>query len=280
MPELPEVETMVRGIRPHVEGRTITTLRKCRCTRKPISISPAWPTISRRVKNTTIVCVRRIAKRVVIDLSSEDSLVIEPRMTGLMLLSDPPSKEHLRLQWNLQPDGTGPDAFWFWDRRGLGTFRMYGPGELKADLDQRLGPDALEMTVAQWKTGLAKTSRAIKVAMLDQKLVAGIGNLYASEILHATKIHPETRANELSAAQVKRIRTWTNRILETAIKYEGSTLNDGTYRNVLNKDGGYQNEHRVYGRENETCPRCRTTKITRIVQTQRSTFFCPTCQIQ
>ena len=278
MPELPEVETMVRGIRPHVEGREIVALRKCRCSRKPISVTPGFASIARRVRGTTIQSVRRIAKRVILELSNEYSLVIEPRMTGLMLLSDPPSKAHLRLRWELTPNGSDFNAFWFWDRRGLGTFRMYAPGEMETDLATRLGPDALEISVAQWRNGLARTQRAIKVALLDQKLVAGIGNLYASEILHAAQIHPQTVCSQLTATQVKAIHRCTRRILTRAIRYEGSTLNDGTYRNALNAEGGYQNEHCVYGREHETCQRCRAQNILRIVQAQRSTFFCPVCQ--
>lgn len=94
---------MVRGIRPSVEGRTIRAVRRCRCSRKPILIEPSMRSISRRSTGRRIVAVRRIAKRIVLELDSSDAFVIEPRMTGLMLLSDPPSREHLRFEWELDP---------------------------------------------------------------------------------------------------------------------------------------------------------------------------------
>lgn len=278
MPELPEVETMVRGIRPHVEGRTIVELRACPTPCKPITITPAFGQLAKRTAGRTITSVRRIAKRVVLDLSDGANLAIEPRMTGLMLLSDPPDREHLRLQWILSPEGEFP-ALWFWDRRGLGTVRLYRPGELAEHLlTGLLGPDALTVSLEDWLTLLARTARAVKVALLDQKLIAGIGNLYASEILHRARVHPETPAKLVPAAQVAAIREATLTVLHEAIQYEGSTLSDGTYRNALNHDGSYQNAHRVYDREGQNCRTCAETSILRIVQAQRSTFYCPACQ--
>ena len=114
--------------------------------------------------------------------------------------------------------------------------------------------------------------------MLDQKKVAGIGNLYASEILHLSRIDPETRSRDLSPRQVRRMAVAVKEVLLDAIEHEGSTLSDGTYRNALNKAGGYQNAHRVYDREGDLCPTCHRSEIVRIVQAQRSTFFCRRCQ--
>ncbi len=277
MPELPEVETMVRGIRPHVEGKTIRTVAHCRCECKPISITPTVRTIQRRVREQTVTSVSRLAKRVVLNLSSGDAFVIEPRMTGLMLLADPPDVEHLRLCWTLS-DGRSESKLWFWDRRGLGTVRLYRPAELDELRTVKLGPDALVMTREEWLVRLKKTSRAIKVALLDQKIVAGIGNLYASEILHLSRISPFAPSSELTESQVERLDEAVRHVLSEAIRYEGSTLSDGTYRNALNKAGGYQNEHRVYARQDELCSSCGNTPIERVVQTQRATFYCPTCQ--
>ena len=195
MPELPEVETMVRGIRPYVEGRKLTALKRCRCNCKPISITPSFPTLTKRVKQKTILTVRRLAKRVVLDLSSGDSIVIEPRMTGLMLLNDPPDTEHLRLEWQFAGKRKF-NSIWFWDRRGLGTIRLFSAEELAEHLGpSRLGPDALEITREQLKARCGTTRRPIKVALMDQKLTAGIGNLYASEILHLAHIDPAKPAD-------------------------------------------------------------------------------------
>jgi len=280
MPELPEVETMVRGVRPYVEGRTVLALRKCRCHCKPIAFSPRWPAITRRVVGESITEVTRIAKRIVLRLSSGDAIVIEPRMTGLLLLNDPPDRGHLRVRWDLSPAGEY-SSLWFWDRRGLGTLSLYTAEELETRLGPpNLGVDALKITAKQWQAACGKTSRAIKVALLDQKLVAGIGNLYASEILHLAEIHPEQPADQLTLLQVERLHRATRSVLRDAIRHEGSTLSDGTYRNALNQNGSYQNSHRVYQRASEICPRCGEASIERIVQAQRSTFFCPACQVK
>ena len=233
--------------------------------------------MQKRTRGETISAVDRLAKRVVLKLSSEDAFVIEPRMTGLMLLSDPPDPDHLRICWTLT-DGQTESKLWFWDRRGLGTVRLYRAAELNELQTIKLGPDALTMTREEWLIHLAKTNRAVKVAMLDQKIVAGIGNLYASEILHLARVSPFTSCADLVESQVERIHEATQHVLSEAIRYEGSTLSDGTYRNALNKVGGYQNEHRVYARAEEFCPTCGETPIERVVQAQRATFYCPTCQ--
>lgn len=270
---------MVRGIAQAVTGATIQQVRKSRCRYRPILIEPGIRNIQRRVVDRTVIEVFRRAKRVVLHLEGHEYFVIEPRMTGLMLLADPPDADHLRIEWRLRKAGR-EFSLWFYDRRGLGTFRLWN----QAEFTEKLGPssigiDALEMTATDWKVFCQRTSRPIKVALLEQKYVAGIGNLYASEILHRARIHPETSTASLSAPMRKRLHEATRTILLKAIEYEGSTLSDGTYRNALNKDGGYQNEHQVYNKANQNCPRCGTTKIERIVQAQRSTFFCPQCQV-
>ncbi|HVW01432.1 MAG TPA: zinc finger domain-containing protein, partial [Planctomycetaceae bacterium] len=190
----------------------------------------------------------------------------------------PPDVAHLRYEWRF----TGRREFnslWFWDQRGLGTIRLYTPAEFEEQLGRgRLGPDALTMTLDDWRTGCSDANRPIKVLLLDQRVAAGIGNLYASEILHRSAIHPEHRANRLTLRQLARMAVVVREVLEEAIRYEGSTLGDGTYRNALNKAGGYQNAHRVYAREDESCTTCGKGRIVRIVQAQRSTFFCPRCQ--
>ena len=278
VPELPEVETMVSGIRPFVEGRRIKAVRRCPTHCRPINIAPTFARLAKRIEGQTVTAARRLGKRVVLDLTNGSSLVVEPRMTGLMLLADPPDVEHLRLEWAFE-GRREYNSIWFWDRRGLGTVRLFGPGELERDLGpSKLGPDALDITETLWRERLGATSRAVKVALLDQKLVAGIGNLYASEILHVAGIDPTRPANRLRPADVKRLAVAVRSVLELAIQYEGSTLGDGTYRNALNQSGRYQNEHRVYMRADETCRTCGRGQVARIVQAQRSTFFCTKCQ--
>ena len=271
---------MVRGIRDVMTGRRLRELRACPCDCRPLTLSPSFDEMARRANGQTVTAVRRVAKRVVIDLSSRDSFIIEPRMTGLMLLADPPDREHLRLEWRMAVAGTRQtQSVWFWDRRGLGVVRLCDADELARRLGgDSLGQDALLLTELGWREVCQRTARPIKVALLDQKLVAGIGNLYASEILHEAHISPLRPATKLTRDQVQRLHAATQRVLLDAIKHEGSTLGDGTYRNALNQSGGYQNAHRVYAREANQCPTCGRGKVVRIVQAQRSTFFCRCCQ--
>jgi formamidopyrimidine-DNA glycosylase len=280
VPELPEVETMVRGIRPFVEGREILAVRSCRCACKPLSMTPALSQLARQVRSERVASAGRLGKRIVLTLGSGASLVFEPRMTGLMLLADPPDRAHLRLELRFSGEREY-NSVWFWDRRGLGTVRLFAPGELEQKLgEQTLGPDALHLTAQDWHARLTRTRRPIKVALLDQKLAAGIGNLYASEILHVARIHPAHPAHELTRPQSKRLHAAVQAVLTEAILHEGSTLGDATYRTALNQSGRYQNAHRVYDRAHEPCRTCGRGQIERIVQAQRSTFFCARCQRQ
>jgi formamidopyrimidine-DNA glycosylase len=241
-------------------------------------MQPGLRQVQKLATGRTVEAVTRRAKRILLKLDNGWAFVIEPRMTGLMLVDAPPDREHLRLEWKLAR-GRRRHSVWFWDRRGLGTVRLLSPEQQASVLgDSRLGPDALDFTPELWRQRLSATDRPVKVALLDQKLVAGIGNLYASEILHRAGIHPARRSSALSLQRLIRLHDATMEILRDAILYEGSTLGDGTYRNALNKSGGYQNQHRVYGKANETCSTCRQGAIKRIVQAQRSTFYCPRCQ--
>jgi formamidopyrimidine-DNA glycosylase len=277
MPELPEVETMVRGIRQAVAGSLIVGFEPCPNTCRPLTVRPTLDRQAALCVGHTIVSVQRRAKRVLLELDHGWTFVIEPRMTGLMLLADPPDVGHLRVVWQLRHGGESR-SLWFWDRRGLGTISLLNPAGLERAIGpHKLGPDALELTADHWREICGRTARPIKVALLDQKLVAGIGNLYASEMLFRAGISPLTSAYRLTASQRDRLQAACSEVLLEAIRYEGSTLSDGTYRNALNQSGGYQNAHRVYDREGEPCPVCETP-VVRIVQAQRATFYCPCCQ--
>ena len=275
MPELPEVETMRRGVLPIV-GSRIDLAERPLCKRRPILLTPRIDAFDRRVRGKRIADVGRRGKRVMLWLCDGQVIVIEPRMTGLVLLSDPPTDDHLRLRLKLS-DGPNRQLL-FWDRRGLGTVRLLNANEVASVVDAKLGVDALLISADQLREKLGHSRRPIKVALLDQSAVAGIGNLYASEILFVAGIDPRTRCDRLSKSQWSRIQQATVEVLSEAIRHEGSTLSDGTYRNVLNDAGGYQNYHRVYDCGGDDCIRCGIGQIRRIVQAQRSSFFCPVCQ--
>lgn len=266
---------MRRGVLP-VVGNRIEAAERTPCSLRPIMIQPRIDAVDRRLRGKHIQGIGRLGKRVIIQIEGGDCLVIEPRMTGLVLLADPPDQDHLRFRLHLASQNH--PQLMFWDRRGLGTVSLFCQEELGRLVDKKLGVDALEVTADQLRNRLRGSQRAIKVALLDQSVVAGIGNLYAAEILFVSGIDPRTRCDRLTRPQWDRIQKATSQVLRDAIRYEGSTLSDGTYRNALNGEGGYQHFHRVYDRKDQTCPRCRTGRIRRIVQAQRSTFFCPLCQ--
>ncbi len=280
MPELPEVETMRRGVLPIV-GLTIADVARTACSCKPIAVVPRIDRFRRRATGCRIVDVRRAGKRVLVVLDSGDAIVFEPRMTGLVLIADPPDEQYLRVRITFRPSRrlAKGRALLYWDRRGLGSVRLLTPVEQAAALGPpRLGPDALAISRDELAANLGRSRRAIKVALLDQRAVAGIGNLYASEMLHVAAIHPATPCDRLRAEQWHALHAAIGEVLHDAIAHEGSTLSDGTYRNALNQSGGYQNHHRVYDREGCLCPECGVAAVCRIVQAQRSTFFCPRCQ--
>lgn len=210
-------------------------------------------------------------------MESGERIVIEPRMTGLVLLNNAPNKKHLRLI--LELTGRSARKLLFWDQRGLGVVRLLSPRQFSEELGpERIGPDALEVTPEILKERLGGSRRAIKVAMMDQHVLSGVGNLYASEILHRAGVHPATPCNKLKPRHWAAIHTAMRKVLREAIRHQGSTLRDGTYRAAHDEPGGYQDRHRVYQRAGETCLQCGKAEIVRIVQAQRSTFFCPVCQ--
>lgn len=282
MPELPEVETMCRGIAGCV-GRRIVAATLPRGRVRPITTAPRPALLMRRLEGRTITAVFRRGKRVVLEVAAAGDpplwLVIEPRMTGLMLVADPPSVEHVRLDLALDAArGAAVTRLLFWDQRGLGTIRLLDVRGLeRACGAAKLGPDGLVVTADNLAVRLGRSRRAVKVALLDQRAVAGIGNIYAAEILHRAGIDPRTSCRRLRADDWQRIAACTRAVLAEAVRHEGSSIGDETYRTATGIAGRFQNRHRVYGREGRPCQRCRIA-IVRIVQAQRSTFFCPGCQ--
>jgi len=282
MPELPEVETMCRGIAGCV-GRRIVAATFPRGRVRPIVTVPAPAALVRRLAGRTIAGVGRRGKRVVIELAAADAaaawLVIEPRMTGLMLVADPPSAEHVRLDLELAAArGAEPRRILFWDQRGLGTIRLLDARGLeRACGAAKLGPDGLAISGDELAARLGHSRRAVKVALLDQRAVAGIGNIYAAEILFRARIDPRTPCRRLRPEAWEQIAMCSRRILHEAVRHEGSSIGDELYRTATGTPGRFQKRHRVYGREGRPCHRCRTP-VARIVQAQRSTFYCPQCQ--
>lgn len=317
MPELPEVETMRRGIAA-VVGSRVVDVRCVPSRQKPIRIHPPLGQLRSRVVGRKIIGVARLGKRLAVELDCGDRLVFEPRMTGCLLVVDPPDQTYVRLIVDLQADsdrssiGPGQEAapgpcspseqaigrrpsgcaevdasrtafcvrrLVFSDVRGFGVVQLLGPDEFAGQLGpQRFGPDALKISADELHRRLGCSRRAIKVALLDQRRVAGVGNIYASEILHRARVHPATPCNRLRPAQWKAIHRQMRRVLNEAISYRGCTLADGRYRTPSGEAGRFQSRLKVFQRAGQRCSQCGRAEIVRTVQAQRSTFFCPACQ--
>jgi formamidopyrimidine-DNA glycosylase len=276
MPELPEVEAMRRGITQSV-GSTIRSVRQTPSRYRPIRIDPSWEAVESGVVGRRIERLERIGKRVLIGLSGDWWLVIQPKMAGMLLAGDPPTPEHVR--WQLDCQGASDCTITYWDRRGLGTLALWSDPELKERLGaDAIGPDALGIDGERLRAIFGGLKRPIKPALMDQAKLAGVGNLYASEILFRCGISPRRRCHRIGKRAWDAIAASTRAILLDAINQGGSTLRDGTYLMVNGESGGYQEAHQVYGREGLPCPRCGMA-VRRIVQAQRSTFYCPRCQV-
>jgi formamidopyrimidine-DNA glycosylase len=265
MPELPEVETVVRTLRPRLVGQTV---RRVTLSRTDILTPPDFD-LAKHLLGRTVRSIDRRGKRIVLTLDTGDRFYIHLGMTGQLTADVPtaPLKTHTHLILD-----TPAGQIRFRDPRRFGGIWWLGRD---ASPDARMGPEPLTLRPAQLATRLAKTKRAIKVALLDQQLVAGLGNIYVDEALFAAGLHPLLLASDLSLDQVKRLTRAIKLILRTAIRQRGSTLRD--YMDADGASGAFQNRHKVYDRAGEPCRACKTP-IERIVLGGRSTHFCPKCQ--
>lgn len=275
MPELPEVETMVRGLRPALEGRRIRALEVV----DPLLLQDcAAATLERRGRAAEVARVGRRGKWVVIELGGRRGIiVIQPRMTGGFRLVDPERPDHVRL--SLRMAGS-PEMVWYCDARRLGRIAWFAdPDEAENAFGRSHGPDALEIGLDDLSARLARTGRGIKPTLMDQKVLAGIGNIYADESLFRARIHPERPARSLKPAEVDRLHTAIGAVLDEAIRAEGSSFDAG-YRTVLGLEGGFLATNAMYGRGGQPCPECATpvikTKIAGLIG--RPTHYCPRCQ--
>ena len=276
MPELPEIETIRHDLEASVRGAQVLRVK----ANDPLVISPATARRLRRaLPGQTLVSLDRCGKVLVLNLSGGVSVLQRFGMTGQMypLSAEAPLPPHTRMVWELA-DGR---RLVYRDARRFGETRLVRTDDLPRALseDCRLGEDALtgDLTPARLAQMLADHRVPLKNFLLDQTHLAGIGNIYASEILHRCRLHPVTPANSLSARQVRELARVLRRVLTEAVAAQGTTISD--YRTGENQAGGYQAFLRVYGREGDRCRRrgCPGV-VVRTVQTQRSSFHCPVCQ--
>jgi formamidopyrimidine-DNA glycosylase len=267
MPELPEVQTVVNTLAPRLRG---ATFRRVTLARRDI-VTPAESDLVSHLTGRTVTAISRRGKRIVFALDDGNRFFIHLGMTGRLTIeparSDVPKHTHLLI------DLVGrSDQLRFRDPRRFGGIWWLGTD---SDDSQSMGPEPLSVRPQQLAKRLKKTRRAIKTALLDQRLVAGLGNIYVDEALFAAGIHPQTLANQLTPAQLRRLNRSIKTVLRRAIRHRGSTLRD--YVDADGAAGAFQRLHRVYSREGAPCPNCKTP-IARIVLGGRSTHFCPQCQ--
>ncbi|HEY3397954.1 MAG TPA: bifunctional DNA-formamidopyrimidine glycosylase/DNA-(apurinic or apyrimidinic site) lyase [Armatimonadota bacterium] len=276
MPELPEIETVRRDLEGSITHAKITKVM----ANDPLIMAPAESRRLRQaLKDQTIVSLERCGKVLIINVSGGHSVLQRFGMTGQMYPE--PSRgalpPHTRMVWELA-DGR---RLVYRDARRFGETRLVATESLAGVLREecRLGHDALEAQLSdrEFLALLADHRIPIKNFLLDQRHLTGIGNIYAAEILHRARVNPETPANALTPAQARAILKQTRLVLAEAVAAQGTTISD--YRTGENETGGFQKFLRVYGRAGEGCLRrgCKG-KIARIVQSGRSTFYCPTCQ--
>lgn len=261
MPELPEVETVVRSIAPHVIGRTIqnVALNSIRVTRGGLKQT------AKRLAGAKIQAVRRRGKQIFFDLD-RGTLYVHLGMTGKLL-------------WNAQP-GKFTHAIFELDRGLLlyDDIRQFGRVEHFNTLPkifERAGPDALTVAPDEFHDRLARHRGNIKALLLNQYFLAGVGNIYADEALFAAKIHPRAVPARLSKKRAETLHRNLLEVLNAAIEHRGSSISD--YVDSAGERGTFQSLHNVYGRAGQPCPRCGTL-IRRIVIAQRGTHYCPHCQ--
>lgn len=268
MPELPEVETVVRTLKPAVTGRRIKRVRL-----GDVSLRREWPPELLRLGGQRIDDVRRRGKWIIVELEPS-RLLIHLGMTG-QVTSGPPDRRippHTHLFMDLD-DGS---QLRLRDTRRFGSVDYFASAiALREFLDARLGPEPFDLTPVYWRMQLVGKLRAIKAVLLDQKVVAGVGNIYADESLFAARIHPAARANTIGKGRAENLRRALIDVLHSAVEHRGSSIRD--YLDADGKPGGYQHRFAVYGRKGEPCLRCKTP-IERIRLAGRSTHFCPKCQ--
>ncbi len=278
MPELPEVETVRRGLDGVLVGRTITGLEVT--GRRSVRRQRPGELVE-RVVGRRVVLVERRGKYLALVLDDDQVLVIHLRMSGQLLsVKDPharPRAPHTHVVMGLE-DGS---EVRFVDARTFGEWFVTDDVRddgLPSFFDQ-LGPDPLVdgLTAPVLRERIAGKRTAIKVALTDQHVVAGIGNLYADEICYAARVLPTRRCDTLDEEEIRRIAAAARRILREAIVLRGSSLRDARYRDLMGDLGGYQTRHRAYGRAGEGCRRCGGT-IERLEIGARSAYCCRGCQ--
>ena len=282
MPELPEVETVRRGLEPVLASRTIAEAQ----VNRPDLRWPFPERMSERLTGQTVTALRRRSKYLLADLSSGETLIVHLGMSGRMLISGaqigqyyqehhaPEKHDHVVLTTDQGARVT------FNDPRRFGAMDLWPTDQLETHwLLDRIGPEPLGNAFHEdyLVQAFAGRNTQVKSALLDQRIVAGLGNIYVCEALYRAKISPLRRAGRIARQRVRALVPVIREVLSDAIEAGGSSLRD--FRQADGELGYFQHTFRVYDREGAPCPsEACGSRIKRVVQSGRSSFYCPTCQ--
>ncbi|MBN1256913.1 MAG: bifunctional DNA-formamidopyrimidine glycosylase/DNA-(apurinic or apyrimidinic site) lyase [Planctomycetes bacterium] len=274
MPELPEAETIARGLRRYLVGKKILQITaRVPSLRRPLNLIK----LRTGAVGKKVVAVNRRGKAIIIELSGKRAILIQLGMTGACKLC--PEQEALNKHDHVIFAVSGKLSLRFEDIRRFGMLESFQLDEEASwpEFLKTLGPEPLEKGFSgeYLHTITRKRKTAIKTLLLNQRSVAGIGNIYASELLFRAHIRPGRAAGRLKLAECEKIVEQTRKVLKEAIKAGGTTISD--YKGVDGNAGKFDRKLRIYGKAGKACEACGGT-IKRIVQTGRATFYCPVCQ--
>ena len=279
MPELPEVETIRRDLEKEVVGRRIKQVEVK--GKRSIRRHKSGPEFRKHLEGKKVASIRRAGKYLLVGLEGDEVLVVHLGMSG-QLLRAKSTKEPIDRHTHVIITFTQGGQLRFVDPRTFGEMFVTSAGELDAQVPElaHLGFDPLDdvMSWTRFAQMLADKHTGLKTLLMDQKFVAGIGNIYSDEILFAAGLRYDRFSDSLSSQEIRRLYRSMVETLSEAIKYRGSSLADEQYRDLYGEVGDYQGQHQVYDREGKACRRCRNA-IVRVKLNGRSTFLCDHCQI-
>jgi formamidopyrimidine-DNA glycosylase len=272
MPELPEVETIRRNLLRTITGKRISRVTVHQPAMVKREVSPA--VLAKRVRGRTIIAVKRRGKALLLILDSGDAMVFRLGMTGQMLWSQPRKPVRRDKHTHVIIDVGGGECLLFRDSRRFGEVYLTGRDNIENVLGMGAEP-LLKSFTPEALSRITDSAMKIKPLLMDQKRIAGIGNIYADEILFEAGIHPCVPAQSIRGGRILKLHQSIRSILREAIACRGDTVSD--YRTAFGESGSYQCHHRVYQRQGEPCLRCGAT-IERMRLAGRSSHYCPHCQ--
>jgi formamidopyrimidine-DNA glycosylase len=280
VPELPEVETLRRDLEKEVVGKRIKQVDVSGM--RSIRRHPNKKHFAGKLEGRKITGIDRRGKYLLVKLEGGDILVVHLGMSGQLLRSKGAAKEKPDKHTHVIITFTQAGRLRFVDPRTFGELFVTTPEELPDEVPElhHLGFDPVEnmMSWTRFAEMLHDRKSKLKVLLMDQKFVAGIGNIYSDEILFAAGLRYDRSSDSLSTQEIRRLYRAMVETLQEAIKHRGSSLADEQYRDLFGEVGEFQSQHKVYDREGEACRRCRST-IVRVKANGRSSFLCPQCQV-